>query len=265
MEAKIKLQRIIDWMEKYKQEANCRGVVVGVSGGKDSTVVTMLAKKVFGDNVFALLMPNGKQADIGDSLDIVKTLKVNYRIVNLETVYNSLLHVIERTVVTTSEGKTDFSENCPKISQKATTNIPPRLRMTTLYAVAQTLGYRVIGTGNASEAFIGWTTKWGDSAYDFNPIANLTCREVREIGKILATEFNLNEKYIDKQPSDGLCGKTDEESFGFTYSDLDNCLLKTYLGTVSESVVQKIRQMHTASNHKRKLPVTPPNEIGDSF
>ena len=180
-----KLKEILDWLEQYKETTRCRGVVLGISGGKDSTVVAMLAKKVWGDNVFGILMPNGKQKDIDDALDIVKTLGIEHRVVNIETVYNSLLHVIENRIEETHLGR-DFVANCPRVTGKAKTNIPPRIRMTTLYAVAQTLGYRVIGTGKASEAYIGWTTKWGDSAYDFNPIAHLTCTEVMALGDLLS-------------------------------------------------------------------------------
>ena len=249
-----KLKEILDWLEQYKETTRCRGVVIGISGGKDSTVVAMLAKKVWGDNVFGVLMPNGKQKDIDDALDVVKTLGIEYRIVNIETVYNSLLHVIENRIEETPIGR-DFVANCPKVTDKAKTNIPPRIRMTVLYAIAQTLGYRVIGTGNASEAYIGWTTKWGDSAYDFNPIAHLTCTEIMALGDLLADEFGLNKRYVTKTPSDGLCGKTDEDSFGFTYATLDGYISGGMTNTDYETAL-KIEQMHQASEHKRNMPAT---------
>ncbi len=249
-----KLKEILNWLEQYKEATRCRGVVLGISGGKDSTVVAMLTKKVWGNNVFGVLMPNGTQRDINDALDIVKTLGIEHRIVNIETVYNSLLHVIENRIEETLIGR-DFVANCPKVTDKAKTNIPPRIRMTTLYAVAQTLGYRVIGTGNASEAYIGWTTKWGDSAYDFNPIAHLTCTEVMALGDLLADEFGLNKKYVTKTPSDGLCGKTDEDSFGFTYATLDGYISGGMSNTDYETAL-KIEQMHQASEHKRNMPAT---------
>ena len=233
----------------YYLKNNLGGVVLGISGGKDSTVVAMLAKKVWGDNVFGVLMPNGEQNDLADSLSIVKTLNIKHRIVNIEAIYNNLIHAIEDQVV---DGYSGFVENCPKITEKAKTNIPPRIRMAALYAVAQTLGYRVIGTGNASEAYIGWTTKWGDSAYDLNPIYNLTCGQVVEIGKILAEEFGLDEKYVNKTPSDGLTGKSDEENFGFTYADLDKWVLGARC--LPAETVQKIKKLHELSAHKRKMP-----------
>lgn len=252
MEAK--LTKILNWLENYKKTTQCRGVVLGISGGKDSTVVAMLARKVWGNNVFGVLMPNGNQKDIDDALNIVKTLGIEHHIVNIETVYNSLVHVVENRLEETPDGKV-FVTNCPIITDKAKTNIPPRIRMTVLYAIAQTLGYRVIGTGNASEAYIGWTTKWGDSAYDFNPIAHLTCTEVMAIGELLADEFRLDKKYVVKTPSDGLCGMSDEESFGFTYATLDGYIRGCMTNTDYETVL-KIEQMHKVSEHKRNMPAT---------
>jgi NAD+ synthase len=209
--------------------------VLGISGGKDSTVVAMLAKKVWGNNVVGVLMPNGAQKDISDSFAIVNTLNIDYRVCDISAAYNAI------TALTTP-------------SDKACTNIPPRLRMTVLYAIAQTLGYRVIGTGNASEAYVGWTTKWGDSAYDFNPIANLTCTEVMEVGKALAAEFGLPEKYVVKTPSDGLSGKSDEDNFGFTYDTLDFYIRG---GGINADIAEKIDQMHKITEHKRNMPVVP--------
>ena len=262
------LDNIINWMLQYKKQTSCKGVCLGLSGGKDSTVVAMLSKVVFGDNVMALLMPNGEQKDISDSIDIAEKLGINYRIVNIETVYNSLVNVIENKVVEIN-GSRDFAENCKPITEKAKTNIPPRLRMTTLYAVAQTYGYRVIGTGNASESYIGWCTKFGDTGCDFNPIANLTCTEVKVIGRFLASRLSLDDdfvsNYIDKAPADGLTGKTDEDNLGFTYGTLD-AYIRSGLGgfTASERIdyreaLDKIIQMHDSSEHKRNLPYTTEN------
>ncbi len=240
------LKKIFEWLEQYKETTQCRGVVLGISGGKDSTVVAMLAKKVWGDNVLGVLMPNGYQRDMDDSLNIVKSLGINYDIVDIETIYESLIDAVEAACC---------DETRPCLTDKTKTNIPPRLRMTVLYTIAQTLGYRVIGTGNTSEAYIGWTTKWGDSAFDFNPIAHLTCTEVMALGELLADEFGLNKKYVTKTPSDGLCGKTDEDSFGFSYSTLDNYITGGVTNVDYETAL-KIEQMHQASEHKRNMPAT---------
>lgn len=227
--------RIVQWLEKYKELTNCKGVVLGISGGKDSTVVAMLAKKVWGDNVLGVLMPNGTQKDIDDAIKVCQVLNIEYKIVNIKETYDALL------------------KDMPiKISDKSKTNIPPRLRMTTLYAIAQTLGYRVIGTGNASERTIGWTTKWGDSAYDFNPIACLTCTEVVKLGVELAKEFGLDEILVNKKPADGLTGKSDEDNFGFTYKQLDDWIL---LGTSGNNEIDdKIQLLRERGMHKQSMP-----------
>lgn len=227
--------RIIQWLEKYKKLTNCKGVVLGISGGKDSTVVAMLAKRVWGDNVVGVIMPNGTQKDIDDAIKVCQVLNIEYKIINIKETYDALL------------------KDMPiKISDKSKTNIPPRLRMTTLYAIAQTLGYRVIGTGNASERTIGWTTKWGDSAYDFNPIACLTCTEVVRLGIELAKEFGLDETLVNKKPADGLTGKSDEDNFGFTYKQLDDWIL---LGTSGNyEIDDKIQFLRERGMHKQSMP-----------
>ena len=235
-----RLQRIIDWMNAYKEKYGVNGVTLGLSGGKDSTVVAMLAKKVFGDNVLAVLMPNRVQADIHDSQNIARILKLRNTVVNIGPTFNQLVHTCEETG--------EF-----KITEKSKTNIAPRLRMTVLYGLAQSLGYLVIGTGNLTEYLLGWTTKFGDSASDFNPIGHLTCSEVIELGLELAEEFNLPKQYIIKKPSDGLTGRTDEDNFGFTYKEADDYIL---CGIEGEHV-DKIKQMINWSVHKRRLPPTP--------
>lgn len=232
-------KQIIKWLEEYRDNTQCKGVVLGISGGKDSTTVAMLAKKVWGENVIGIMMPDGAQIDLADSLAICDTLKIRNALVNIGDTVSQLIHTIYRDALL-------------PVTQKATTNIPPRIRMTTLYAIAQSLGYRVIGTGNASEAYIGWTTKWGDGAYDLNPIAGLTCSDVIQVGLELAREFGLDEKYIVKKPSDGLTGMSDEDNFGFTYDDLDGFINGTM--PKSAEVAKKIFDMHAASEHKRSLP-----------
>lgn len=259
------LDNIIEFLEDYR-EGGCHGVALGLSGGKDSTVVAMLAKKVWGENVLAILMPNGEQGDIQDSIDIAERLGIKYIIINIGTAYGSLLHNIEwklvgverKTFHGDSMWEKEYAENGPKISAQAKTNIPPRLRMTTLYAVAQTLGYRVIGTGNLSEYYIGWCTKFGDMACDLNPLGAYTCTEVVQLGKTLVDEYNLGDefynKYIEKTPSDGLCGKTDEEKFGFTYKQLDNYIRGINLESIPEEIKQKIDNMREGSLHKKSPP-----------
>lgn len=247
--------RVINWLKDYKEKTNCKGVVIGISGGKDSTVVAMLAKKVWGKDVFGIVMPNGVQSDIDDAINVCKKLKIKHRVVNLETVYNSLLFNIETKVAKSDiTGEKEFLHNCPKISKKAKTNIAPRLRMTVLYAVAQTLGYRVIGTGNASERYIGWFTKYGDGGCDLNPLAHIRCTEVIELGLALCEEFGLPKELIKKKPADGLTGKSDEDNFGFTYKQLDDYMEEHTSG--NDEVDSKIEQLHKYSEHKIRMPYT---------
>lgn len=250
-----KYNEIIEWLTQYREHTNCRGVVLGISGGKDSTVVAMLAKKVWGDNVFGVLMPNGEQKDLSDAKSIAHQLGLRYGIVNIGTTYNALISAIEVDEDMDSNGLPLPSKNIIDVSEKSKTNIPPRLRMTTLYAIALSMGYRVIGTGNLSEGFIGWCTKWGDCAYDLNPIAHLTCTEVIELGLSMCGEFGLDEKYVQKTPSDGLTGKSDEDNFGFTYAELDSYISGCGFQIPYETA-EKIERLHKASEHKRNMPAT---------
>lgn len=250
---KRELKYINDFLEEYRIKTDCKGVVLGLSGGKDSTVVAMLAKKQWGDDVFAIIMPNGRQSDIDDAIQIAETLNIEYKVVNIETIFNNLVLNIESKI---EEG--DWVENCCKISDKAITNIAPRIRMTILYAVAQTLGYRVIGTGNASERYIGWFTKYGDGGVDICPISHLTCSEVIQLGKKLCKDFNLPESFITKQPADGLTGISDEDNFGFSYYVLDNYIRNTLNESEKikyENEIKLIEKLHKISEHKRKLPL----------
>ncbi len=244
MDVKQEKERIITWLKNHKEQTNCKGVVLGLSGGKDSTTVAMLLKEVWGENFIAVMMPNGKQKDIDDSYAIANALDLNYRVVNIENAYHGLLSEIE----------SQTGGNI-QISDKSKTNVQPRLRMTTLYAIAQTLGYQVVGTGNASERFIGWFTKWGDGACDFNPIAHLTCTEVVELGSYLAREAGLDEKFVVKAPSDGLTGKTDEDNFGFTYAELDG-YIRGVPAYQTGGNVEKIKNLYKWSRHKLQMPKT---------
>ena len=153
-------------------------------------------------------MPNGVQSDISDSDEIIKWLGIKSYCVNIDKAYKAIASQIDLL------GLEDNSV--------ANTNLPPRIRMTTLYNLSQRINGRVANTCNLSEDYIGWSTKWGDSCGDFSPISQLTCSEVIEIGEYLG----IPEHLIHKVPSDGLCGKTDEEKFGFSYEVLDNYIRK---------------------------------------
>ena len=245
------LREVLAWLEDYKKHAGCKGVVLGISGGKDSTTVAMLAQKVWGNDVVGVLMPNGVQADIEDSQEICKCLGLRNITVNIGNAFGKLCDDVNR-------GLEAFGA---EVTTKTKTNLPPRLRMATLYTVAQSLGYRVIGTGNASEAYVSWTTKFGDSACDLNPLGNLTCTEVVALGTELAEEFGLPLKYVQKAPSDGLSGRSDEDNFGFTYRQLDafmvdGCKAQVDGVPIPEEIREKIGSMHAAGAHKREMPKT---------
>ena len=219
--------QIIQFLKDYFKISNIPGAVIGISGGKDSTVVAKLLVDSIGkENVLGVLMPNGEQKDIEDSKKVCELLDIDYTIINIFDIYRSMINRIQSIynadLPNVHGGYTKKSKNL-LISDKALTNIPPRIRMTILYAIAQSLGYLVAGTGNKSERFIGWFTKWGDGACDINPIAHLTCTEVIELGDYLGLPYDL----VHKTPADGLTGKSDEENLGFTYKELDFLIKKS--------------------------------------
>jgi NAD+ synthase len=204
---KIIIGDLISWIrEWFEENGPDKYAVIGISGGKDSSVVAALMVAALGkERVFGVLMPNGEQPDIDYSQELVKYLGIKSATININ---DSVMGVIDGL---------KHDDNIAIISKQAMTNLPPRIRMTTLYAVSQTIDGRVINTSNASEGSIGYSTRYGDSVGDMAPIARFTAEEVIEIGKFL----KLPKKFLIKPPSDGLCGKTDEENIGFSYSVLD--------------------------------------------
>lgn len=238
MEQEVK--KIIAWVKKYVEKSNAKGVVIGNSGGKDSAVVMAIAVNAIGkENVLAVAMPClSIKSDLEDANLVADTFGVKMITVDLSNTYLNMEEEIQKALK-------------EEISNDSKTNMKPRLRMTALYSIAQTLGYLVIGTGNLCEKFVGYTTKWGDSAYDFNPIANFTVEEVLEIGKILG----VPDKIINKAPNDGLGSGTDEEKMGILYSQITE-YIKT--GKTEPNVMKKIEELNKKSEHKRKpSPVYP--------
>lgn len=219
--------KLIKGIQDYCEDTGCKGFCIGISGGKDSTVVAKLLVDALGkDKVLGVLMPNGDQVDINDSYKVVDLLNIKYTIINIKSILNISLDVIDIP-----------------ITEKAITNLLARIRMCNLYAIAQSIGYRVCGTGNLSEKYIGWFTKWGDGACDFNPIANLTCTEVMELGHYMGLPDNL----VYKEPADGLTGKSDEDNFGFTYKELDSFIRDPKIISPNS---YKFIDMHIKSRHK---------------
>ena len=196
--------------EQWAMSVNAKGWVIGISGGKDSTVVAALAARIFGeDKVFGVLMPNGEQKDINDSEEVCHILWIKHVVVNIGKAYEELMDEVVFGALRPC--------NIKKASADTITNLPARLRMTTLYAVAQSLGYMVVNTCNLSEDICGYATLGGDNMGSYAPIQGLTVTEIRELGEWLGLPHHL----VYKTPVDGLQPLSDEDKLGFTYADLD--------------------------------------------
>lgn len=194
----------VEWIKNFF-EANGKGcnAVVGISGGKDSSIAAALCVEALGkDRVIGVLMPQGTQHDIDKAYMLVNHLGIKHYEVNIKDVVDGILNNLPEELEITAQTKQ---------------NIPPRIRMSTLYAVSQSCNGRVCNTCNLSEDWVGYSTRYGDSVGDFSPMSNLTVTEVKEIGHLLGIPSEL----VEKTPIDGLCGKTDEENLGFTYAELD--------------------------------------------
>ena len=222
------IQWIKDWFEANGKDCMA---TVGISGGKDSSVVAALCCEALGnDRVIGVLMPNGEQSDISYSYFLCGTLGIKFLVVPVDKAVNGVLDVMHFDV-----------------SEQARTNLPPRIRIATLYAVAQSCNGRVANTCNLSEDWVGYSTRYGDSVGDFSPLSNLTSDEVVAIGEYLGLPNELTHKV----PTDGLCGKTDEDNFGFTYE-----VLNKYIRTgicEDEEIKNKIDSMHKKNLFKLEL------------
>lgn len=203
-DAKKVKNEIVEWIRNWFEQngKDCMSVV-GISGGKDSSVVAALCVEALGkDRVIGVLMPQGEQSDIKYSKMLVDFLDITRITCNIEGAVNEVLESFEGVVSPTPQ---------------TTTNLPARIRMATLYAISQSVNGRVANTCNLSEDWVGYATKYGDAAGDFSPLSQLTVTEVKAIGR----ELGLPSELVDKIPTDGLCGKTDEDNLGFTYAELD--------------------------------------------
>ena len=194
----------VEWIRDFfEQNGKGCNAVLGISGGKDSSIVAALCVEALGkDRVIGVLMPQGEQHDIDASYQLVNHLGIKHYVVNIKDAVDGII------------------KNMPKeleISAQSIQNLPPRIRMSTVYAISQSCNGRVANTCNLSEDWVGYSTRYGDSVGDFSPLSRLTVTEVKEIGHLLKLPYNL----VEKTPIDGLCGKSDEENLGFTYAELD--------------------------------------------
>lgn len=218
--------KIVAWIRAFFKTngAGCNAIV-GISGGVDSSVVAALCVEALGkDRVIGVLMPKDVQKDINASYQLCNHLVIKHIILN-----------IGKSV---DEVQKQIRSNGIEPSEQTKINLPPRIRMAALYAVSQSMNGRVVNTCNLSEDWIGWNTRYGDSVGDFSPLSHLTKTEVKEIGRVLGLPAEL----VDKAPIDGLCGKTDEEAFGFSYEVLDRYILTGEIE--DEEIKKKIDDMH---------------------
>ena len=233
----------IEWIRKFFEiNGNGCNAIIGISGGKDSTIAAKLCVEALGnERVIGVLMPNGIQNDIDIAKEVVAYLKIKNFIINIQGSVDSVINQMNHCDI--------------QISHQTMINLPARIRMSTLYAVSQSFNGRVVNTCNLSENYIGYSTRYGDAAGDFSPLANLTVTEIKQIGMYLG----IPDKFVNKTPSDGLCGKTDEDNFGFSYDVLDR-YIKT--GEIENEIVKnKIDKMHL--NNRFKLQLMPEFVVKD--
>ena len=231
----------VAWIRDFFEEngPGCNAVV-GISGGKDSSIVAALCVEALGkDRVVGVLMPNGEQHDIDMAHLLVDHLGIRHYVVNIKDAVEGVLKSIPADL---------------PISEQTTVNLPPRIRMATLYAVSQSLNGRVANTCNLSEDWVGYSTRYGDGAGDFSPLSHLTVTEIKQIGYLLG----LPKALVDKTPIDGLCGKTDEENLGFTYAELDVYIRTGEIADPKKK--ESIDRKHTANLFKLQLMPSFPYE-----
>lgn len=234
-DAKKVKNEIVGWIRKFFEEngMDCNAVV-GISGGKDSNIVAALCVEALGkERVVGVLMPNGGQSDISYSQMLVDYFDIESYTINIENSVRGIL--------------TEMLNNIGDVTPQTMTNLPARIRMAALYAISQSKNGRVANTCNLSEDWVGYSTRYGDAAGDFSPLSRLTVSEVKAIGY----ELGLPKELIEKIPSDGLCGKTDEDNLGFTYDVLDRYIRTGEIE--DETVKEKIDSMHKKNLFKLEL------------
>ncbi len=241
-----KIEKIVAWLKEQVKLSNTKGLAVGISGGIDSAVVAFLIKKAFPENSMGVIMPiKSSPKDREDALKVVHASKIQHLDLDLTNVHASLLDKILEEM----NHKKVYKEENKRISDA---NLRARIRMSTLYTVANNLNYLVVGTDNAAEVYTGYFTKYGDGGVDLLPISNLTKREVYEWGKVLG----VPKEVLDREPSAGLWeGQTDEQEMGTTYDKIDALLEGKEIPKKDKEIIERL---HKRSAHKRVMPPKPP-------
>lgn len=225
-------EECVSWIRDFfeKNGPGCNAIV-GISGGKDSSVVAALCVEALGrDRVIGVLMPCGVQHDIDMAQLLVEHLRIRHYIINIQDAVEGVKKAMPF-----------------ELSTQSRTNLPPRIRMSVLYAVAQSHNGRVANTCNLSEDWVGYSTRYGDAAGDFSPCSHLTVQEVKQLG----TALGLPEALVNKVPIDGLCGKTDEENLGFTYAELDRYIRTGQIDDQEKKA--RIDHLHAVNQFKLEL------------
>jgi len=233
---RVETEKRVKFIRDLLEESGANGIIFGNSGGKDCVLVGILCKKAC-ENTVGIMMPCSSKCNYGDDMTDALMISGLYRIEKRKVDLTKTASALKKALAESAD-----------ITPAAEANIAPRLRMTALYAIAATEGLLVAGTGNKSERHMGYFTKWGDGAYDFNPIADLTVTEVYEF----LTYLDAPKRVIDKVPSAGLFdGQTDEGEMGVTYKAIDEYLRS---GVSAPEDMEKIASYHKNSAHKRNLP-----------
>lgn len=237
---------IVAWIKEwFEQNGKGCNAVIGISGGTDSSVVAALCVKALGkDRVIGVLMPNGEQKDIDTAKKLVNCLCIKSFVVDISAAVNGTLSSINTGTLLSDSACIDHPITSIYISEQTKINLPPRIRMATLYAISQSVNGRVANTCNLSEDYVGYSTRYGDSVGDFSPLSDLTKTEVKAIGRALG----LPDELVDKTPSDGLCGQTDEEKLGFTYDELDKYIREGVIENIEHQAL--IEELHNKNLFK---------------
>ena len=233
-------------VKKLAERQGFRRVVVGISGGKDSTVTAAICARALGaENVYGVMLPDGEQIDIADSRRVCAALGIRARTVNIGKIHAALREATDQFGPAAGEGEFTVPPH-----RESDINVGPRLRMTVLRYFAQALGARLAGTGNLSEATVGYCTKDGDTSCDFALLGALTSLEVVRIG---LTMPEIPRDLVEKTPTDGLSGSSDEERLGLRYADIHKYIREGTCGDPETD--EKIRKKEQANLHKRRMPV----------